>query len=55
MLLIVSDKFLGKLRLELLKLNFDKARVLTMFILPIKVSFYFSRYLKSYSYFTAFH
>ena len=39
MLLILSDKFLGKLRLELLKINFDKAKVLTIFILPIKVNF----------------
>ena len=39
MLLILSDKFLGKLRLELLKINFDKAKVLTIFILPMKVNF----------------
>ena len=35
MLLIVSGKSFGKLRLELLKINLDKARVLTIFILPI--------------------
>ena len=46
MLVIVSDKFLDKLRLELLKIIFDKAIVLTMFILPIKVSFLFFQMFK---------
>jgi len=31
MLLILSDKFSGKIRLELLKMNFDKAKVLTIY------------------------
>ena len=41
MLLIFSDKFSGKIRLELFKINFDEAKVLTIFVLPIKINFLF--------------
>ena len=35
MLLLMSDKFIGKSRLELLKINFDKARVLMIKVLLV--------------------
>ena len=49
MLLTAPDKQLGELRFELLKINLDKARVLTMLILPIKVSFLFFQIFKIFS------
>ena len=54
MLLIVSDKFKGKVRFELLKINFDKPRALTIFILPIKVSFLFFQIFNTFSMFRSF-
>ena len=54
MLLILSDKFSGKIRLELFKINFDKTKVLTIFILPIKINFLFYKIFKILSIFRSF-